>query len=121
MLEDRFGLPLSTDSTSAVEAYVKAVDLLLSANVGAAPLLEEAIRCDSDFALAHIARARLLQLSGRIPEATTATDTAQQLVPKLTERERGHAAAAPATVVGELRAACHWKSLKGNWEGGPRR
>ena len=61
MLEDRFGLPISTDCTEALEAYIKALDFLLSANVGAEPLLDEAIQLDPDFALAHIARARMFQ------------------------------------------------------------
>jgi tetratricopeptide (TPR) repeat protein len=90
MLEDRFGLPLSTDSPEAVEAYVSGLDLLLSANTGAEALLDEAIQCDPNFALAHIARARMLQLSGRVPEAKAAADTAQETASKLLDRERGH-------------------------------
>jgi tetratricopeptide (TPR) repeat protein len=90
MLEDRFGLPLSTHSSEAVDAYVTALDLLLSANVGAEPLLDEAIRFDPEFALAHIARARLFQLAGRIPEARAAADLAQNLAPNLPARERDH-------------------------------
>ena len=43
MLEDRFGLALTTDNASAVTAYVTGLDLLLSAQVGAGALLDEAI------------------------------------------------------------------------------
>ena len=39
-LTDRFGLPLTTGSTEAAARYIAAVDLLLSANLGAEELLE---------------------------------------------------------------------------------
>jgi len=35
MLQDRYGLPVSTSSASALGAYVEGVDRLLSANAGA--------------------------------------------------------------------------------------
>jgi tetratricopeptide (TPR) repeat protein len=101
MLQDRFGLSLSTDSTEAVEAYTEALDLLLSANVGAEPLLDEAIRFDPEFALAHSARARLLQLAGRIPEARAASDRAQKLAPALPARERNHIRTISLAVAGK--------------------
>ena len=59
-LSDRFGLPLSTGSSEAAARYIAAVDLLLSANLGAEEQLESAVAADPDFALAHIAYARLL-------------------------------------------------------------
>jgi tetratricopeptide (TPR) repeat protein len=89
-LKDRFDLPVTCDAPVAVEDYVTAVDLLLSANIGAEELLERAIAADPDFALAHIARARLLQLRARIPEAKAAAARAQSLCEHVTPRERGH-------------------------------
>ena len=59
-LSDRFGLPLTAASPVAVEDYVAAVDLILSANTGAEALLDRALAADPDFALAHIARADAL-------------------------------------------------------------
>ena len=53
---DRFGLELTTKSSPAVEDYVVAVDLLLSANAGAEALLDRALAADPDFAAAHIAK-----------------------------------------------------------------
>ena len=89
-LTDRFGLPLSTGSTEAATRYIAAVDLLLSANLGAEELLENAVTVDPDFALAHIARARLLQLRARMPEAKAAAAKARSLAEGVSPRERHH-------------------------------
>src|SRR5438046_9114270 len=89
-LTDRFGLALTTDSPHAVESYIRAVDLMLSANAGAETLLDAALDADPDFALAHIARARLCQVQARIPEAKEATTRARDLAERVTARERGH-------------------------------
>ena len=89
-LTDRFGLALTTDSPHAVESYIRAVDLLLSANTGAETLLDAALDADPDFALAHIARARLCQVQARIPEAKEAATRARDLAERVTPRERGH-------------------------------
>src|SRR5437763_1714045 len=72
MSEDRFGLPLTTQSPAAAKNYSRAVDLMLSANTGAEPLLDAALAADPEFALTHIARARLLQVQGRVPDAKAA-------------------------------------------------
>ena len=58
-LEDRYGLPLSTSSPEAASAYREGVDLMLAGWTGTAEALERAIAADPDFALAHIARARV--------------------------------------------------------------
>jgi Tfp pilus assembly protein PilF len=57
--EDRYGLPLSTSSAEAAEAYRDGIDLMLAAWPGAAEAFERAIAADPDFALAHVARARI--------------------------------------------------------------
>ena len=59
MHEDRYGLPLSTASSAAASAYRDGIDRMLSAWTGAAEAFERAIADDPDFALAHIARARI--------------------------------------------------------------
>jgi Tfp pilus assembly protein PilF len=58
MSEDRYGLPLGSRPPQAVEAYVAAVDAILSGNVGADEALDRALAADPDFALAHAAKAR---------------------------------------------------------------
>jgi hypothetical protein len=87
---DRFGLPLTAASGEAVADYVAGIDLLLSANTGADALLERAIAADPDFALAHIALARLRQLQARMPEARAAVERARSLSGRGSGRERGH-------------------------------
>ncbi len=89
-IADRFGLPLTTQSPPAAESYIRALDLMLSANVGAEAPLDSAIAADPEFALAHIARARLYQVQARIPEAKAAAATARALRDRVTAREQGH-------------------------------
>jgi tetratricopeptide (TPR) repeat protein len=89
-MTDRFELPLSTVSAQALASYVAGVDLLLSANVGAEVELERAVAADPYFALAHIARARMLQLRARMPEAKVAVTRARELCEGVTARERQH-------------------------------
>ena len=89
-LTDRFGLALTTDSPHAVESYIRAVDLMLSANAGAETLLDAALDADPDFALAHIARGRLCHVQARIPEGKEAATRARDLAERVTPRERGH-------------------------------
>jgi len=89
-MTDRFDLPVTSASAAAIGDYVAAVDLLLSANTGAAELLERALAADPDFALAHVARARLLQLQARMPEARAAVARAKELRSGVSAREQQH-------------------------------
>jgi tetratricopeptide (TPR) repeat protein len=104
-MKDRFDLPVTAASPEAVEKYVAAVDLLLSANIGADKLLESATECDPDFALAHIARARLLQLQARVPEAKEAAARAKALCDRLSVREQRHIEAIALAVEGSAAQA----------------
>src|SRR5499427_6053092 len=88
--EDRYGLPLGPRSPRAVEDYVTAVDALLAANVGAEEALDRALAADPDFALAHAARARALQMRGEAAEARSAAARASELGRRASPRERGH-------------------------------
>jgi hypothetical protein len=89
-MTDRFDLPVSSSSTAALDNYVAGVDLLLSANTGAEERLARATAADPDFALAHIARARLLQLQARMPEAREAAARAKALWERVSAREQRH-------------------------------
>ena len=89
-VRDRFDLPITSASAEAVDDYVAGVDLLLSANPGAEHRLARAIANDSDFALAHIAHARLLQLQAQMPEARAAAARAEAFRDRLSLREKGH-------------------------------
>ena len=98
MLADRYGFALSTTSTEARDAYVKGVDLSLSANHGAEEAFRCAIACDEGLAVAQVALARSLQVMSRIPEAKATAARARSLAAALPHRERSHVNAL-ATVV----------------------
>ncbi|GGI20927.1 tetratricopeptide repeat protein [Bradyrhizobium guangdongense] len=90
-LEDRYGLPLSTASDQAASAYREGVDLMLSGWTGTAEALERAIAADPDFALAHIARARVHAFYQQGDLARSKAALARELVAiSGTERERSH-------------------------------
>src|SRR5579864_6464192 len=103
--EDRFGLPLTTSSAGAAEHYVRAVDLMLSANIGAEELLNAALASDPEFALAHIARARLLAVQARVAEARTAAVAARALASRVTGREARHIRTVALAIDGKGREA----------------
>ncbi|MCP3473878.1 tetratricopeptide repeat protein [Bradyrhizobium sp. CCGUVB1N3] len=101
--QDRYGLPLSTISDAAASAYREGVDLLLAGWTGAAETLERAIEADPDFALAHIARARLHSFYQQGELARKKAGLARELVAKRgTERERSHVEALALAVEGRL-------------------
>ena len=90
MEQDRLGLALSTGSAEAAAAYRRASELLLSAWPGALEGFEAAIAADPGFALAHIARARVFQMQGRMAEARAGAAAAEALAPGITAREGAH-------------------------------
>src|SRR6202045_2399502 len=104
-LRDRFNLPITSASAEAVGDYVAAVDLLLSANPGAEQRLARASANDPDFALAHVANARLLQIRARMPEARAAAARAEALRDRVSLREKGHLDAIAAAVRGSATEA----------------
>jgi len=104
--EDRYGLTLSTASPEAAEAYRAGVDLLLAAWPGAAEAFERAIEADPDFALAHIARARLHSFYQQGDLARQKAALARELVARRgTGRERTHVETLALAVEGQLPAA----------------
>ena len=101
MLQDRFGLPVTSVAPKALDAYVAAIDRLLSANAGAEALLHDAVETHPDFALAHIALAREAQLKGRIEDAKGAAARALDCAGGLSKRERNHVEAIALAVNGQ--------------------
>ena len=99
-LKDRFDLPVTCTAAAAAQDYVTGVDLLLSAWPGAEALLDRALAADPDFALAHIARARLLQLRARMAEAKASAARAQSLADRVSARERRHIEAVALSING---------------------
>ena len=51
--KDRYGLPISTDSTAAADKLVEGVDLLLEQNFGPEESFQQALEADEGFALAY--------------------------------------------------------------------
>src|SRR5262245_10156806 len=90
MLTDRYGNRLTSTSSEAREAYVAAVDLLLSANAGAEQQFRRAIAHDPGLAVAHAGLGRTLQIEARPAEAKAAVACALALTAGLSARERGH-------------------------------
>jgi hypothetical protein len=101
--EDRYGLPLSTTSDEAASAYREGVDLMLAGWTGAAEALERAMAADPDFALPHIARARLHSFYQQGDLARKKAATARELVARRGDaRERAHVEALALAVEGRL-------------------
>ncbi|KJC47842.1 tetratricopeptide repeat protein [Bradyrhizobium sp. LTSP857] len=102
-IEDRCGLPLSTNSPEAASAYREGVDLILAGWTGAAEALERATAADPDFALAHIARARLHSFYQQGDLARAKAAVARELVAKRgDERERSHVETLALAIEGRL-------------------
>ncbi|MCK1391937.1 tetratricopeptide repeat protein [Bradyrhizobium sp. 1] len=101
--EDRYGLPLSTTSHEAASAYRDGVDLMLAGWTGTAETLERAIAADQDFALAHIARARIHAFYQQGDLARQKAALARECASKRgTERERSHVETLALAIEGRL-------------------
>lgn len=117
--QDRYGLPLSTASDAAAAAYREGVDLMLAGWTGAAETLERAIAADPDFALPHIARARVHAFYQQGDLARAKAALARELVAKRgTERERSHVETLALAIEGRLPDAI--ASTLGHIESWPR-
>ena len=101
MICDRYGLALTTTSAAAGQAYVEGVDRFLAAHAGAEDCFERALDADPGFALAHIGRARSLQLLGKVAAAQEAGAQASRLAASVDRRERQHVEALGLAVSGQ--------------------
>lgn len=90
MLTDRYGLPLSTASAEARDAYVAGCDKLLSAVAGVEADLERAVAADPGFALGHAALARAHFVKANVTAARQSAAKARELSVKASAREWGH-------------------------------
>jgi predicted Zn-dependent protease len=64
VIKDRYGNDLSTNSQTAADHYIDAVDRFLAADSGVDATFQRAIDEDENFALAHLALARSHQMRG---------------------------------------------------------
>jgi tetratricopeptide (TPR) repeat protein len=101
MLSDRYGLPVSTSSEKALDAYVAGADCLLAATAGVGEHLGEAIEADPSFALAHVALARGIFLEGDVKSARQAAARARELAHAATVREQSHVNAIALAIEGK--------------------
>jgi tetratricopeptide (TPR) repeat protein len=90
MLADRYGLPISTSSEIARDAYIAGCDGLLSAAPGDAAHLAHALAADPGFALAHAALARARFLLADVAGARESAARAREFAATATPRERAH-------------------------------
>jgi Tfp pilus assembly protein PilF len=103
---DRYGQLLSTNSDAAASAYRDGIDSMLSAWPGAAEAFDRAIADDPDFALAHIARARVHSFYQQGEAARKEAAAARDLVTRNgTEREKSHVETLALAAEGQLPAA----------------
>jgi Tfp pilus assembly protein PilF len=102
---DRYGLALGTASSPAAAAYRGGVDLVLSGYPGAEAAFEEALAHDPDFALAHAALARQLQIYARVGPARDAIARARTLAAGATAREAAHVHILDLAINGQAAAA----------------
>src|SRR6516225_7053385 len=105
MLADRFGLPLSTPSATARDAYVDASERALTFYPGALAAYDSAISADPNFALAHAGKAQVLMREGNVAGARAALTAAKDLAVGLTEREASHVAIFDLGSSGQTEAA----------------
>ncbi|MEE8464930.1 MAG: tetratricopeptide repeat protein [Dehalococcoidia bacterium] len=87
-IEDRYGLPISTNSTTAAENLVEGVDLLLEQNFGPEQKFQQALEADDGFALAHAGLAYVYMAAGKVADARQSAQQAQSLAAGTTRREQ---------------------------------
>ena len=90
MLTDRYGLPISTSSETARDAYIAGCDGVLTAWHGDAAHLARALEADPGFALAHAALGRARFLMADVAGARQSAARARELAAGATPREQSH-------------------------------
>jgi tetratricopeptide (TPR) repeat protein len=105
MLLDRYGLPLSTASSAARDAYVAGCEAKLTMYPGAIEAFDRAIAADPSFALAHAAKAHAWLERGDAPAARASMAVANGLATELPAREASHVAFFGLLVAGDTEAA----------------
>jgi len=102
-MQDRFGMDLSTSSTTAAECFQDGMDRMLSQNHGPELKLQEAIELDEGFAMAHGCLAFWYQQRARPEEARETMDHALALAAGASRRERQQIEAVSRWIKGQGR------------------
>jgi tetratricopeptide (TPR) repeat protein len=90
MLADRYGLPVSTTSAAARDAYVEGCELALTLYPGTMACFDRALALDPGFALAHAGRAQVFAREGKMAAAREAMAAAKAAAAGVSAREAGH-------------------------------
>jgi hypothetical protein len=118
MLSDGYGLPLSTNSCAARDAYVEGCAAKLTMYPGAIAAFDRAIAADPGFALAHAAKAHALLERGEAAATRAAMAAANSRSAGLSAREQSHIAFFGLLAAGESEAALG--ALLGHLDAWPR-
>ncbi len=86
--KDRYGLPISTNSSTAAGNLVEGVDLLLEQNFGPDQKFQQALEADEGFALAHAGLAYVHMAAGKVADARPAAQQARSLATGTSRREQ---------------------------------
>ncbi len=97
-LTDRYGLPVTTTSATAVDHYADGVDRLLAIDTGVEEALGAALGADEGLALAHAALGLHRALEGRAEEAAFSVERARRGSAGTTRRESAHVEALAAAI-----------------------
>lgn len=112
---DLHGLPLTTASATAAEAFNTTVLSYLRYRADISANLQTTLAADPDFALAHLLKGYLMMLSfkqANVPAAAAALDTAGGLIGRANGREQAHAAALRSWIDGDLdRTLAIWEQI----------
>lgn len=90
MHADRYGLPVTTSSELAFDAYAHGYELALTLYPGAIEAFDRALATDPDLALAHVGKAQVLMREGKAPQARASLARAKAVDTALSAREAGH-------------------------------
>ena len=102
MRHDAYGLPVSTESSRALESYDRAVDGLLAWDHQALDLFRAATAEDPALALGHAGAAVCLFLEERFDDAIATATVARAAAATQTDRERRHVEALSLLVEGKM-------------------
>src|SRR5262249_29485511 len=97
-----YGLPVSSSSRSAVDAYDRGVRALLGFGADTTSSFSAAVEADPDFALARAGLAVALYLDERLGEGRAVMDEAKARSTAVTPRERRHIEALDLLVSGRV-------------------
>jgi tetratricopeptide (TPR) repeat protein len=100
-ITDRYGLPVTTASSTAAERFQDGMDRLLSYRPGAAESFTAALQADDRLAVAHAGTALVAAVIGDAAAARAGAARARETVDGATRRERQHVEAVSALIGGE--------------------